>query len=84
MAPSPLEHVENLSSSNDEHMDDMEELPPMAFEQEQAAETEARLAETRAERARGSYRVFGRQAWLLDHADVLEGRDDPLTQKTQK
>jgi len=34
---------------------------------------EARLAETRRRHDRGAYRVFRKQAWLLEHADVMNG-----------
>ena len=41
---------------------------------------EARLVDTRKRQAKGAYRIFRKQAWLLEHADVMNGRTPgPLT-----
>ena len=34
---------------------------------------EARLVDTRKRQAKGAYRIFRKQAWLLEHADVMNG-----------
>jgi hypothetical protein len=41
---------------------------------------EARLVDTRKRQAKGAYRIFRKQAWLLEHADVMNGHTPkPLT-----
>ena len=35
---------------------------------------EARLVDTRKRQEKGAYRIFRKQAWLLEHADVMNGR----------
>ncbi|CAH0375091.1 unnamed protein product [Pelagomonas calceolata] len=41
---------------------------------------EARLVDTRKRQAKGAYRIFRKQAWLLEHADVMNGHaPGPLT-----
>ena len=41
---------------------------------------EARLVDTRKRQGEGAYRIFRKQAWLLEHADVMSGHTPgPLT-----
>ena len=41
---------------------------------------EARLVDTRKRQEKGAYRIFRKQAWLLEHADVMNGHTPgPLT-----